>query len=108
MSSNNEPLDDDFQPTSEDIEIQPWDLPYRRGQPPKKKEELEEVIEEVEVQPEPLTVEEIEEIRNSAYDEGFLQGLNEGREKAKQKEKNRALQTVKTKVFSRVKTKAND
>ena len=81
MSSNNSMADDDFEATSEDIEIQPWDLPYWRGEPPKKKQPEAEEIEEVEVQPEPLTVEEIEEIRNNAYDEGFLQGLNEGREK---------------------------
>ena len=78
--------DDEFQASSEDIEIKPWDLPYWRGAPKLTKKEAaeqnaeEEVEQEVEVV-EPLTVEELEAIRNEGYEEGFLQGLNEGREK---------------------------
>ena len=92
MSSNKSLVDDDFEGTSEDIEIQPWDLPYWRGEPPKKKQPEVEEVQEVEVQPEPLTVEEIEEIRNNAYDEGFLQGLNEGREKGEAEGKQQGLE----------------
>lgn len=93
MSSNKPLADDDFEPTSEDIEIQPWDLPYWRGEPPKKSQPEPEEAEELEVQPEPLTVEEIEQIRNSAYDEGFLQGLNEGREKGEAEGQEQGLAT---------------
>ena len=80
----NDSDDEEFQASSEDIDIKPWDLPYWKGAPKKdetekKAEELEE-LEEVEVV-EPLTVEDIERIRNEAYEEGFLQGLNEGRDK---------------------------
>jgi flagellar assembly protein FliH len=76
--------DDDFQASSEDIEIKPWDLPYWSGGPKetkkdtaKKEPEIEENVEVVE----PLTVEALEAIRNEGYEEGFLQGLNEGRDK---------------------------
>ena len=76
--------DDDFQASSEDIDIKPWDLPYWSGGPKetkkdtaKKEPEIEEDVEIVE----PLTVEALEAIRNEGYEEGFLQGLNEGRDK---------------------------
>ena len=76
--------DEEFQASSEDIEIKPWDLPYWKGAPKQSKEaqakEVVEEQEEVEIA-EPLTVEDIEKIRSEAYEEGFLQGLNEGREK---------------------------
>ena len=76
--------DDDFQPSSEDIEIKPWDLPFWKGGPKKSKEalarEAQNPAEDVEVVT-PLTVEDIEKIRSEAYEEGFLQGLNEGRDK---------------------------
>ena len=35
--------DDEFQASSEDIEIKPWDLPYWSGGPKKEKEKPEEV-----------------------------------------------------------------
>ena len=74
--------EEEFQSSSEDIEIKPWDLPYWRGGPKQeKKQEKEESIEEDIEVVEPLTVEELEAIRNEGYEEGFLQGLNEGREK---------------------------
>lgn len=77
--------DEEFQASSEDIEIKPWDLPYWHGGPKKSDADKEEAAtqEEVEVV-EPLTVEELEAIRNEGYEEGFLQGLNEGREKGEQ------------------------
>ena len=75
--------DEEFQASSEDIEIKPWDLPYWSGGPAvKKKPALDEKDSEDEVEVvEPITVEELETIRNEGYEEGFLQGLNEGREK---------------------------
>lgn len=74
--------DDEFQASSEDIDIKPWDLPYWKGAPKQEAKEEVEVVDEQEVDfVEPLTVEELEKISNEAYDEGFLQGLNEGREK---------------------------
>ena len=75
--------DEEFQASSEDIEIKPWDLPYWSGGPAvKKKPALDEKESEDEVEVvEPITVEELETIRNEGYEEGFLQGLNEGREK---------------------------
>lgn len=73
--------DEEFQASSEDIDIKPWDLPYWRGAPKKDKKELEETQEEEVEVVEPITVEELEKIRNEGYEEGFLQGLNEGREK---------------------------
>ena len=75
--------DEEFQASSEDIEIKPWDLPYWSGGPAvKKKPVLDEKESEDEVEVvEPITVEELETIRNEGYEEGFLQGLNEGREK---------------------------
>ncbi|MFT7411079.1 MAG: flagellar assembly protein FliH, partial [Oleispira sp.] len=76
--------DDDFQASSEDIDIKPWDLPYWRGGPKDSKEDASKADskshQEVEIV-EPLTVEGLEAIRNEGYEEGFLQGLNEGREK---------------------------
>jgi flagellar assembly protein FliH len=78
--------EDEFQASSEDIEIKPWDLPYWRGAPKLTKKEAAEQDAEAEAEQEvevvePLTVEELEAIRNEGYEEGFLQGLNEGREK---------------------------
>ena len=75
--------DEEFQASSEDIEIKPWDLPYWSGGPAvKKKPTVDEKKSEDEVEvAEPITVEELEAIRNEGYEEGFLQGLNEGREK---------------------------
>jgi flagellar assembly protein FliH len=75
--------DEEFQASSEDIEIKPWDLPYWSGGPAvKKKPALDEKESEDEVEVvAPITVEELETIRNEGYEEGFLQGLNEGREK---------------------------
>lgn len=75
--------DEEFQASSEDIEIKPWDLPYWSGGPAVKKQPaLDEQASETEVEVvEPITVEELEAIRNEGYEEGFLQGLNEGREK---------------------------
>jgi flagellar assembly protein FliH len=90
----NDSDDEEFQASSEDIDIKPWDLPYWKGAPKKdetekKAEELEE-LEEVEVV-EPLTVEDIEKIRNEAYEEGFLQGLNEGRDKGEKEGKEQGI-----------------
>lgn len=87
--------DEEFQASSEDIEIKPWDLPYWKGAPKQSKESqakevAEEKQEEVEIA-EPLTVEDIEKIRSDAYEEGFLQGLNEGREKGEKDGKERGL-----------------
>ncbi len=73
--------EEEFQASSEDIEIKPWDLPYWHGGPKTEKKEHEEVAEEEVDVVEPITVEELEKIRNEGYEEGFLQGLNEGREK---------------------------
>jgi flagellar assembly protein FliH len=76
--------DDDFQASSEDIDIKPWDLPYWRGGPKDSANEASKADSnshlDVEIV-EPLTVEGLETIRNEGYEEGFLQGLNEGREK---------------------------
>ena len=74
--------DDEFQASSEDIDIKPWDLPFWKGGPKKSKSahEAQNQHEDVEVVT-PLTVEDIEKIRSEAYEEGFLQGLNEGRDK---------------------------
>jgi hypothetical protein len=53
--------DDEFQASSEDIEIKPWDLPYWRGAPKEdKKDVTEEVMEEDVEVVEPITVEELE------------------------------------------------
>lgn len=81
--------DEEFQASSEDIEIKPWDLPYWSGGPAvKKKPALDEKDSEDEVEVvEPITVEELETIRNEGYEEGFLQGLNEGREKGEKEGK---------------------
>ena len=80
----NDSDDEEFQASSEDIDIKPWDLPYWKGTPKKDESDINaeeaEQLEEVELV-EPLTVEDIEKIRNEAYEEGFLQGLNEGRDK---------------------------
>jgi flagellar assembly protein FliH len=76
--------EEEFQASSEDIEIKPWDLPYWKGGPKKTKEELaqERINKRNGIETlEPLTVESIEKIRADAYEEGFLQGLNEGRDK---------------------------
>ena len=74
--------DGEFQASSEDIDIKPWDLPYWRGAPKEDKTDVvEDVIEEEVEVVEPITVEELEKIRREGYEEGFLQGLNEGREK---------------------------
>jgi len=76
--------DEEFQASSEDIDIKPWDLPYWKGAPKQEVKQEVEVEDDVEQEVdfvEPLTVEELEKISNEAYDEGFLQGLNEGREK---------------------------
>jgi len=74
--------EEEFQSSSEDIDIKPWDLPYWRGGPKQEKKQVEEESTEEEVEVvEPITVEELETIRNEGYEEGFLQGLNEGREK---------------------------
>ena len=87
VDSNEE---EEFKTGSEDIEIKPWDLPYWRGGPAADKAKLaeKEAAERLEANSEenievvePLTVEELETIRNEGYEEGFLQGLNEGREK---------------------------
>jgi flagellar assembly protein FliH len=76
--------DDDFQASSEDIDIKPWDLPYWRGGPKDCENEASKADsnshQDVDIV-EPLTVEGLEAIRNEGYEEGFLQGLNEGREK---------------------------
>jgi flagellar assembly protein FliH len=78
--------EEEFQSSSEDIEIKPWDLPYWRGAPKLTSKEVaeqeaEEAVEQDVEVVEPITVEELEAIRNEGYEEGFLQGLNEGREK---------------------------
>jgi len=90
--------DDEFEASSEDIEIKPWDLPYWRGAPKVTKIESVEkeivVEEEIEIV-EPLTVEELETIRNEGYEEGFLQGLNEGRDKGEKEGKAQGLITGK-------------
>ena len=83
VNTMKEDEDDEFEASSEDIEIKPWDLPYWHGGPKgTKKEVVDETVadEEVDVV-EPLTVEELEAIRSEGYEEGFLQGLNEGRDK---------------------------
>lgn len=88
-------MEEEFQPSSEDIDIKPWDLPYWKGAPKKQQEPLEEEKEsqqEIEVV-EPITVEELEKIRSEAYEEGFLQGLNEGREKGEREGKETGLNT---------------
>lgn len=76
--------EDEFQASSEDIDIKPWDLPFWKGGPEKSKaaqaNEVQNQHEDIEVVT-PLTVEDIEKIRSEAYEEGFLQGLNEGRDK---------------------------
>lgn len=72
--------EEEFQASSEDIEIKPWDLPYWKGGPKKAKQQQTGASNDVDVV-EPLTVESIEKIRSEAYEEGFLQGLNEGRDK---------------------------
>lgn len=88
--SNADPTDsneeEEFKAGSEDIDIQPWDLPYWRGGPKKTKAELLAEKEQAEAEEnidvvQPITVEELEAIRSEGYEEGFLQGLNEGREK---------------------------
>ena len=74
----------EFQPTSEDIEIKSWELPnWNNSNSNNKKIEVVETVKDIELA-QPITVEELEVIRNNAYDEGFLQGLNEGREKGQQ------------------------
>lgn len=86
-------MEEEFTPSSEDIDIKPWDLPYWKGAPKKQQEPIEQEIEteeEVEVV-EPITVEELEKIRSEAYEEGFLQGLNEGREKGEKEGKEAGL-----------------
>jgi flagellar assembly protein FliH len=94
---NNSQDDDDFEASSEDIEIKPWDLPYWRGAPKETKSEAvkEELVEEEIEVVEPLTVEELEAIRNEGYEEGFLQGLNEGRDKGEKEGKAQGLITGK-------------
>ncbi len=93
MSEKINSQDDEFQASSEDIDIKPWDLPYWRGAPKQDKKEIieEEIEDEIEVV-EPLTVEELEAIRNEGYEEGFLQGLNEGREKGEKEGKEQGLE----------------
>jgi flagellar assembly protein FliH len=85
--------DDEFEASSEDIEIKPWDLPYWRGAPKEtKSESVKEAVVEEEVEiVEPLTVEDLEAIRNEGYEEGFLQGLNEGRDKGEKEGKAQGL-----------------
>lgn len=84
--------DEEFQASSEDIDIKPWDLPYWRGGPKESQVVKQEEVEEEEVDVvEPLTVEELEAIRNEGYEEGFLQGLNEGREKGEKEGKEQGL-----------------
>ncbi len=73
--------EEEFQASSEDIDIKPWELPYWKGAPKQEAKEEVEVVEEEVDYVEPLTVEELEKISNEAHEEGFLQGLNEGREK---------------------------
>lgn len=103
-------MEEEFQPTSEDIEIKPWDLPYWKGEPKKDKEalaaEVEEAEEEVEVV-EPITVEELENIRSEAYEEGFLQGLNEGRDKGEKEGKETGLATGKEEGLEQGKQEGN-
>jgi flagellar assembly protein FliH len=83
--------DKDRIPADEALDARPWNLPYWQGAPvlkqPLKKPPVAEPIadetadEEFEIEVEPLTAEQLEEIRRDAYNEGLEQGLVEGRQK---------------------------
>ncbi len=79
-------------PASEITEPKRWELPYWTDPPHEVRAQMEreekerataagEVLEEDEIEIEPLTAEQLEEIRQEAYDAGLEEGLKEGREK---------------------------
>lgn len=82
--------DKDRIPADEALDARPWNLPYWQGapvlkQPTKKPEPMPDEGsaegEELEIEVQPLTAEQLEEIRRDAYNEGLEQGLVEGRQK---------------------------
>ncbi len=62
-----------------------WNLPFWTEPASvikaREKEEAETIVEEEEIEIEPLTAEQLEQIRQEAYNEGLQQGLVEGRQK---------------------------
>jgi len=72
-------------PADEVAESKNWNLPFWTEPASvikaREKEESETTVEEEEIEIEPLTAEQLEQIRQEAYNEGLQQGLVEGRQK---------------------------
>ncbi len=72
-------------PADEVSDSKNWNLPFWTEPTSvikaREKEEAETVVEEEEIEIEPLTAEQLEHIRQEAYNEGLQQGLVEGRQK---------------------------
>jgi len=68
-------------PAEEVQESKPWHLPYWVEPPHLVQQEDDVLVEEEEIEVEPLTAEQLEQIRQEAYNEGLEQGLVEGRQK---------------------------
>lgn len=68
-------------PAEEVQEPKPWHLPYWVEPPHLVQQEEDVLVEEEEIEVEPLTAEQLEQIRQEAYNEGLEQGLVEGRQK---------------------------
>lgn len=70
-------------PADEVLDSKPWHLPYwvEPSHLVQQEEEDEVLVEEEEIEVEPLTAEQLEQIRQEAYNEGLEQGLVEGRQK---------------------------
>ena len=73
-------------PAEEITDPKNWNLPFWTEpasvvKAREKEEELDTVVEEQEIEIEPLTADQLEQIRQEAYNEGLQQGLVEGRQK---------------------------
>lgn len=68
-------------PAEEVLDSKPWHLPYWVEPPHLVQQEDDVLVEEEEIEVEPLTAEQLEQIRQKAYNEGLEQGLIEGRQK---------------------------